>query len=52
MTEITGETALLWMFTHPVRHVRGSVIINSQFDALNVDAAICPIHVLPDNLES
>ena len=51
MTEITGETALLWMFTHPVRHVRGSVIINRQFDAMDVDAAICPIHVLPEHLE-
>lgn len=49
-TEITGETALLWMFTHPVRHVRGSALINGQFDALGVDAAICPLHVLPEDL--
>jgi shikimate dehydrogenase len=48
--QITGLTKVMLMFADPVRHVRGSVVLNTAFEELGLDAAIVPIHVLPPDL--
>lgn len=50
MTQITGETAILWMFTDPVRHVRATVFINDHLAALGVNAVMSPLRVKPADL--
>ena len=50
--EITGKTALIFMLTDPVEHVRGTIIVNKSFEALGVDAVFAPLHVRPADLAS
>ncbi|MBB3021318.1 shikimate dehydrogenase [Microvirga lupini] len=50
LTAITGKTAILLMLADPVSHIRGSALINSSFKEMNLDAAISPIHVLPEDV--
>lgn len=48
--QITGKTAIILMFADPVAHIRGTVLINDSLAEMDLDAAIVPLHIMPEDL--
>jgi len=48
---ITGKTDILLMLADPVDHIRGTVVINDAFAALDLDAVVAPLHIKPIDLQ-
>lgn len=50
MTRITGKTRILFILGDPVAHIIGSALLNEHFAGRGIDAAVSPLHVVPEDL--
>jgi len=50
--KITGKTAVIGIFGHPVTHSLSPVMHNCAFSKMNLDYVYVPFSVHPDNLET
>ena len=48
--QITGQTKIVGIIGHPIKHSRSPQMHNAAFAALGLDYVYLPFHVLPDNL--
>lgn len=48
--QLSGKTRLYAILAHPVAHVRASEFFHPVFEAHGLDAALIPLHVLPEDL--
>jgi shikimate dehydrogenase len=48
--QLSGRTHLYAILAHPVGHVRAPEFFHPVFEAHGLDAALIPLHVLPEDL--